>query len=238
MVVIVQAGWYDDGTGQHRWWDGTQWTDAVAPTPVTQSAPVAQSAPVTRRAPVLGFTGLGLAVTGTLLACMPAVFGLGVIVLLAAFIVSMIGVFRKGTAKWPSIIGMTLAVLGGAIGTVILVLSLLITETTPHGIPTEPPPTAATTKPTQTPTTGTATGRPTPEEIAENTETLFQSEGITGYDDIPGFYPCVGQFYYDSELSDETLRQVIADEAMTDSDWDAAYRVMSEAIDACGTATQ
>ncbi|WP_165310842.1 DUF2510 domain-containing protein [Microbacterium protaetiae] len=25
------AGWYDDGSGRRRWWDGTQWTDATLP---------------------------------------------------------------------------------------------------------------------------------------------------------------------------------------------------------------
>lgn len=24
---MPQAGWYDDGTGRQRWWDGSQWTD-------------------------------------------------------------------------------------------------------------------------------------------------------------------------------------------------------------------
>lgn len=25
----TQAGWYDDGTGTMRWWDGQKWTDAL-----------------------------------------------------------------------------------------------------------------------------------------------------------------------------------------------------------------
>ncbi len=28
-------GWYDDGTGRQRWWDGVQWTSHYAPAPVT-----------------------------------------------------------------------------------------------------------------------------------------------------------------------------------------------------------
>jgi hypothetical protein len=27
----AQAGWYDDGSGTMRWWDGQQWTDQVQP---------------------------------------------------------------------------------------------------------------------------------------------------------------------------------------------------------------
>ena len=26
-MVNAQAGWYDDGAGQKRWWDGERWTD-------------------------------------------------------------------------------------------------------------------------------------------------------------------------------------------------------------------
>lgn len=34
-MTDTQAGWYDDGSGTKRWWDGTAWTDAVQP-PVPQ----------------------------------------------------------------------------------------------------------------------------------------------------------------------------------------------------------
>ena len=40
------AGWYDDGTGQTRWWDGGAWTQHVAPAPAaTSSAPETPPAP-------------------------------------------------------------------------------------------------------------------------------------------------------------------------------------------------
>ena len=29
--MSVPAGWYDDGSGRQRWWDGEQWTDTYAP---------------------------------------------------------------------------------------------------------------------------------------------------------------------------------------------------------------
>jgi hypothetical protein len=30
-VGNAQAGWYDDGAGKKRWWDGEKWTDNVQP---------------------------------------------------------------------------------------------------------------------------------------------------------------------------------------------------------------
>lgn len=31
MATVMQAGWYDDGSGAMRWWDGQIWTDHVQP---------------------------------------------------------------------------------------------------------------------------------------------------------------------------------------------------------------
>ncbi|MDA3803650.1 MULTISPECIES: DUF2510 domain-containing protein [unclassified Clavibacter] len=33
MAAETQAGWYDDGSGTTRWWDGTRWTETVQPPP-------------------------------------------------------------------------------------------------------------------------------------------------------------------------------------------------------------
>lgn len=34
VATVTQAGWFDDGSGTTRWWDGTNWTDQVQkPTP-------------------------------------------------------------------------------------------------------------------------------------------------------------------------------------------------------------
>ncbi|MGB3373679.1 MAG: DUF2510 domain-containing protein, partial [Microbacterium sp.] len=31
MRMSTPAGWYDDGSGRQRWWDGQQWTENFAP---------------------------------------------------------------------------------------------------------------------------------------------------------------------------------------------------------------
>ncbi len=31
IVDNAQAGWYDDGAGKKRWWDGAKWTDEFQP---------------------------------------------------------------------------------------------------------------------------------------------------------------------------------------------------------------
>ncbi len=41
-VSMTPPGWYDDGSGRQRWWDGSSWTELFAPHP---SAAVAQVSP-------------------------------------------------------------------------------------------------------------------------------------------------------------------------------------------------
>lgn len=41
-----QAGWYDDGSGRTRWWDGNTWTEHFAPEPASAPAASAASAAI------------------------------------------------------------------------------------------------------------------------------------------------------------------------------------------------
>ncbi|MEV8252026.1 DUF2510 domain-containing protein [Microbacterium sp. NPDC076768] len=40
--MTTPAGWYDDGSGRQRWWDGQQWTEHFAPASATPAAPAEQ----------------------------------------------------------------------------------------------------------------------------------------------------------------------------------------------------
>lgn len=56
--MSTPAGWYDDGQGRQRWWDGTQWTDSYQA--ATQpSAPTPTSAAPYPAAPAFGTQPVG-----------------------------------------------------------------------------------------------------------------------------------------------------------------------------------
>ncbi|KQZ23416.1 hypothetical protein ASD43_02850 [Microbacterium sp. Root553] len=159
---------------------------------------------------MLGFVGLGLAVLGTVLACIPVTFVVGVVVLIAAFVVSLVGVFKKNTIVAAALVGPTIPV---------------TSPDTPSSTATEQPSPSASPAPTGE--------RPSPEEIAAGVEALAIEGGTTGYEDQPGFFPCMGQYFYDSELSDESLRAVAAGEDILGAERDLAIDVTTQGALAC-----
>lgn len=136
------AGWYDDGSGRQRWWDGQQWTDQyadaviapgapVAPFTAAPSAPYAATAPHDTTAPysaaasvgpvkphVLGIIALVVAALGFVFACIPGALIVGWVLLPIAFILSIVALFLKGK-KWPAIIGLILSVVGTIVGFIV-----------------------------------------------------------------------------------------------------------------------
>lgn len=197
--MSAPAGWYDDGSGRSRWWDGTRWTEHYAPEATVTQAPTPEPAftqaptPTVDPTPVLGYIGLGLAAVGTVLACIPAVFFVGVIVLIAAFVVSLIGVFKKAAAKWPAVAGIVLSIVGGVIGTVIFVIALATNLTAADDGPTQTEPSASTEQ-----------ERPSAEELTALFAKQLQAAGTTN--DDPDFSACVAQELYDSDLTDAELQ--------------------------------
>ena len=73
----VPAGWYPDGSGRRRWWDGLQWTEhfeapaapPAPPAPVASSTPTAD-APTTRTGPdslaIAAYIACALALVGSI----------------------------------------------------------------------------------------------------------------------------------------------------------------------------
>lgn len=254
--MSTPAGWYDDGSGRQRWWDGAQWTENYAPvdggvetaaysaTPGYvqngHSSPVTASVPGPKLPPTLGFIGFGLAVLGTILACIPTLvtFIVGLGVLLAAFVVSLVAVVRKNTAKWPSIVGIILSVVGGVVGSivisVVLFTSWLISAR--EYIESEAPIPVASEQPSDSSSTVDTAARPSPESIGEGFHSIMRAGGVTEFDDIPDFYPCMGESFYYSQLSDRALKSIAVgvDMGRDDPEADVFEEAINAGIDACG----
>ncbi|WP_144873605.1 DUF4352 domain-containing protein [Microbacterium sp. 1.5R] len=49
--MTTPAGWYDDGSGRQRWWDGTQWTEHFAPAADGGESPAQETAEPAAAAP-------------------------------------------------------------------------------------------------------------------------------------------------------------------------------------------
>ncbi|MFE6997740.1 septum formation family protein [Microbacterium sp. NPDC057659] len=164
--MSIPAGWYDDGSGRRRWWDGTQWTEhfatvEAAPVPVFEppyvapapqveqfhqahsplvapgypggphaaasgylaGAPVA--APAARRASALGWVALAVSLAGAVLSCIPPIFVIGLLVLLAGIVLSIIALVRPG-ARWPGVTGIIVSSVGALAVVTMLVSTAMI----------------------------------------------------------------------------------------------------------------
>ncbi|MCA1307539.1 DUF2510 domain-containing protein [Microbacterium esteraromaticum] len=306
--MSTPAGWYDDGSGRQRWWDGQQWTEHFAPegqqpeaeqpepqpsseadanafdpdatvlreeipaasqddqptqvyppSDVTAGAyappaapgyadvnataayPGAYQAPAAgqaygayapaepagpKKTPVLGFVGFGLAIVGTILACIPVTFIFGAFVLFAAFVVSLIAVFLKNTKKWPSITGLALSIVGGIVGTIIFaatawfIFSDSITE--PDYNSTTPFPEESQTDAPDSDSDASSgeigVDRPSTDEVAagftEIIDTMGMAEELSDEQ-----ITCYAEYFVASDIPDETLWVIASgDETLTDVD--------------------
>ncbi|HWV49436.1 MAG TPA: hypothetical protein VN035_08265, partial [Microbacterium sp.] len=73
---------------------------------------------------ILAWIALGAAALGFILACIPMTAIIALVLLPIALILSIVALFMKG-AKWPAITGLILAVVGGIIGAIVLVVTLV-----------------------------------------------------------------------------------------------------------------
>lgn len=118
------AGWYDDGSGNQRYWDGSAWTEHTAPTttagqsatPQTLVAPD-QAAPASKPH-VVGWVAFATAIAGFIFACIPGALVVGWVLLPIAFVLSLVAFFLKGK-KWPAIVGLILSLVGTIVGFVV-----------------------------------------------------------------------------------------------------------------------
>lgn len=108
---VAAPGWYPDGSGHQRYWDGTAWTEHNAPLPPLHGVPVAQSNGMAIAAMILGICGF-------LLTPIPFFVGwfLGGIPDILAIIFGIVGVTAAnrlgGAGRVPAILGIVLGGLG------------------------------------------------------------------------------------------------------------------------------
>ncbi|MBH0008918.1 hypothetical protein [Salinibacterium sp. SWN1162] len=87
-------------------------TPEMPAAPETPAAPAAAVAPAAKKARnTLGLVALGLAVLGALLAVIPATNGFSWVILLGAFIVSIVALTRKGQGKTMALIALIVSFL-------------------------------------------------------------------------------------------------------------------------------
>lgn len=133
----VPAGWYPDGSGQSRYWDGSAWTENFQP-PAPPAAPPA-GAP-TAGAPypqamknALGTTGLVLGIIGCAVGVIPFLFFISGTLGLIGLILGLVGWgrTRKGTASngKVAVAGVILSLIAIILGIVGIVITVTATKT-------------------------------------------------------------------------------------------------------------
>lgn len=355
--MSVPAGWYDDGSGRQRWWDGEQWTehyapessvsDAAEPTAAADAVPDAGASadphgeytpPVApgagdtdqptevypavtpdgypqsgygeapygqasygqdphgqpaygqsgygqqgypgaanvdpqnpygapapyggtptyagaypapdagpRKTPVLGYVGLGLAVVGGIIACIPnfVTFGIGSFLLFAAFVVSIIALFIKNTAKWPGIVGLILSIVMGIVATVVISITLFATiadsswdssydpYASEEPYASESPYADESAAPEESAAPDAIGERPTADEVALGLEEIMLQQQDMEYPE--GMLLCLSEELVASDMSDASLQQIAdGDLALTDPDDAMEFgSTLTDAASAC-----
>ena len=155
----------------------------------------------------------------------------------------IVGLFIKGTAKWPAITGLALsvvgAVIGAVVGTIILISSIATTlpttapepTVTTSEVPSEAPSEAPSEEPSEEPTEAAPSGeRPTVEEVEAGLRALMEDAGTADiYNDEQ--YTCTAQFFVDSDIPDDKLAIIAQGPDATYNDIDAALEFTEKFAD-------
>lgn len=229
------AGWYDDGSGRQRWWDGQQWTDqyetnaadpagAAAPAGAAGSHDFAGAAyPATAAQPavatkpsIIGLIALGAAALGTILACIPATIIIGWILLPIAFILSIVAFFIRGK-KWAPIAAISLSVVGTIIAIVvaIVIAGLALTAYAEEfgGASSSPSPSESSLAEDDSASEdldeeAPSSTRPDAEDVAMGLGEVLSATGFDSYTEEQLI--CFGDALVASEMSDESLQSLAA----------------------------
>lgn len=148
---------------------------------------------------VLGLVALGLGVLGFILGCIPAGALLGWLLLFAAFVTGIIGLFQKNKEKVTSIIAIALSVIGSVISGIVLFFLALNTIANDSELqqnlkelesatasPTATAPIRSTAPATSTPTTTTPATTAPAASSAPSTEASQQTNSASS--DVPRDY--------------------------------------------------
>ncbi|MFK4851692.1 DUF2510 domain-containing protein [Microbacterium sp. ZW T6_19] len=166
---------------------------------------------------ILGLVGLGLAVLGVILSCIPVtpVMVIGWVVLLAGLVISVVSLFLKGR-KWPGITGLIVGVIGIVIAFIVAIVffAAMAINSAIDDLPSSPPSSSAEDTPSDEPTDeptddGSASlGRPTVDELKVGLVAVMEESGSSPEDYTDAQMTCFAQAFYDSDLDDETLRKI------------------------------
>jgi Protein of unknown function (DUF2510) len=108
--MTTPAGWYPDPSrapGQ-RYFDGAQWTEQRTQAPAAA-----------KRTNTIGIVALIASIIGFIFACVPGALVVGWVLLPAAFVLGIVGLFLTGKARGTSIAAVIVSMIGTVVGVVV-----------------------------------------------------------------------------------------------------------------------